>query len=61
MQDGNLVSEDTHESLADKFRGIPYKKNMFLYYLKVGGYKPGAKYILVADVAGEKIQIQREM
>lgn len=52
LENGNVIAEDLHESLADKFRGIPYKKNMFLYHLKVDQYKPGARYSLTADVAG---------
>lgn len=52
LENDRVIAEDAHESLADKFRGIPYKKNMFLYQLKVDSYKPGAKYFLTADIAG---------
>lgn len=52
LENETVIAEDRHESLADKFRGIPYKKNMFLYHLKVDQYKPRARYFLVADVAG---------
>ncbi|MGY0036509.1 hypothetical protein [Pedobacter sp. NJ-S-72] len=48
------ISADEHESLADKFRGTPFKKNMFFYALKVDRYKSKARYTLVAEVAGDK-------
>lgn len=46
-----LIAQDAHESVADKFRGIPYKKNMFLYYFKVNDFKKDSRYYLTADVA----------
>ena len=54
LENGKVIATDAHESLADKFRGIPFKKNMFFYALKVGQYNPGAKYTLRAEVAGDK-------
>lgn len=53
LENGKEISADNHESLADKFRGT-HKTKTFLYYLKVDSYKPNAKYILSADVVGEK-------
>lgn len=54
LKNGVLVDEDRHEALADKFRGIPFKKNMFFYSLKTDSYDPSAKYTLTAEVAGDK-------
>lgn len=54
LENGKVIATDSHESLADKFRGIPFKKNMFFYALRVDQYNPGAKYTLRAEVAGDK-------
>lgn len=54
LKDGEVVAEDVHESLADKFRGIPFKKNMFFYSFKIDSYDPSAQYTLTAEVAGEQ-------
>ncbi|MFT3904437.1 MAG: beta-N-acetylhexosaminidase [Niabella sp.] len=52
LEDGKVVAEDLHESLADKFRGTPFKKDMFFYILEIPQYNPNTKYILQADIAG---------
>ena len=52
LENGVEIATDNHESIADKFRGTPFKKNMFFYILEVGKYNPKAKYTLQADVAG---------
>ncbi|CCH00082.1 beta-hexosaminidase [Fibrella aestuarina BUZ 2] len=52
LEDGVEIASDNHESLADKFRGTPFKKNMFFYLLNVPNYKPKARYVLQADIAG---------
>ncbi|MNR14991.1 hypothetical protein D3C85_1314950 [compost metagenome] len=54
LENGMEIASDKHESLADKFRGTPFKDKMFFYALKVDNYKPKAKYILRAEVAGDK-------
>lgn len=53
LADGEVIATDAHESIADKFRGIPFKKNMFFYNFTVNNYNPGAKYTLRAEIAGE--------
>jgi hexosaminidase len=53
LEDGKEIATDGHESLADKFRGTPFKKNMFFYILNVDNYNPKAKYTLQADIAGK--------
>ena len=54
LQNGKVIATDNHESLADKFRGTPFKKDMFFYILNVNTYNPKAKYTLEADIAGSK-------
>lgn len=53
LENGNPVNTDSHESLADKFRGT-HKTKEFLYYLEIKNYKPKAKYTLTAEVANQK-------
>ncbi|GAB3006328.1 hypothetical protein GCM10027051_01950 [Niabella terrae] len=52
LENGRPVAEDLHESLADKFRGTPFKKNMFFYILELKTYRPEARYELQAEIAG---------
>ncbi|MES2453893.1 MAG: beta-N-acetylhexosaminidase [Bacteroidota bacterium] len=54
LENGIEISADAHESLADKYRGTPFKKNMYFYLLSVDKYKPKARYTLSAEVAGDK-------
>ncbi len=54
LENGKEIAIDDHESMADKFRGTPFKKNMFFYILEVTKYNPKAKYMLQADIAGDK-------
>jgi len=53
LADGDIIATDNHFSLADKFRGIPFKKDMFFYSLHVNNYRPHKKYTLEAEVAAE--------
>ncbi|GHE29648.1 hypothetical protein GCM10017764_10760 [Sphingobacterium griseoflavum] len=53
LENGQVIAEDTHEALADKFRGIPFKKDMFFYSLAVNHFNAGATYTLQADIAGD--------
>lgn len=53
LADSDVIATDNHFSLADKFRGIPFKKDMFFYSLVVDDYRPDIKYTLEAEVAAE--------
>lgn len=53
LEDGQVVSVDEHEGLADEFRGT-HKTKTFLYNLELDQYKPGAKYTIRAEVKGHE-------
>lgn len=52
LQDGLVVDEDGHHSLADKFRGTN-KIKPFYYNFSIKNYNPKAKYEIKARVRGE--------
>jgi hexosaminidase len=52
LEDGNPIAEDVHLGIADRFRGIPYKKDMFLYNFALDTFNPKAKYTIRAQVSG---------
>lgn len=51
LQDGLVVDEDEHHSLADKFRGTN-KIKPFYYNFSIKNYNPKAKYEIKARVRG---------
>jgi hexosaminidase len=51
LEDGKVISEDLHHSLADTFRGTN-KIKPFYYNFKVDRYNPKAKYMVKAKVRG---------
>lgn len=54
LKNGKVVAEDSHISIADKFRGIPYKKNMFLYNFTLPVYDKKSSYKIRAKVSGKE-------
>ena len=52
LENGNVISEDVHDGLADTFRGTN-KTKTFLYHVKVDNYNPKAKYTVRAHVKGQ--------
>lgn len=52
LQDGEVISSDSHYGLADKFRGI-HKTKTYVYNMEVERYDPEATYTLRAKVKGQ--------
>ncbi len=53
LENGQVISEDSHHSLADKFRGTNKVKPYF-YNFDVKNYNPNAKYEVRAKVRGAR-------
>lgn len=53
LENGKIVATDYHLSIADKFKGTSFKKDMFFYVFQLKEYKAKAKYVHGVDVAGE--------
>ncbi|MBF0647388.1 beta-N-acetylhexosaminidase [Dysgonomonas sp. GY75] len=51
LENGEVISEDTHRGFADNFRGTN-KTKTYLYSLKVDNYKAGSEYTIKAEVSG---------
>jgi len=52
LEEGQVISSDKHDGLADTFRGT-YKTKTFFYNLKVDNFKPSSIYTLRALVKGK--------
>ncbi len=51
LENGKVISEDSHHALADAFRGTN-KVKPFYYNLEVSSYNPNANYSIEAQVRG---------
>lgn len=51
LENGKVISEDTHRGFADNFRGTN-KTKTYLYSLDVDNYNTDAKYTIKAEVSG---------
>ncbi|MBD8390474.1 beta-N-acetylhexosaminidase [Dysgonomonas sp. BGC7] len=51
LENGKVISEDTHRGFADNFRGTN-KTKTYLYSLKVDSYNANSKYTVKAEISG---------